>query len=478
MVRNLPCPCQPQKKTRHRQSPFYVSTFPFTSFRPLPFGLKSTLAEFCTTTGYRQTSLNLHLSDLFPAKPSRWFCVLTSPVVPEFQLRDLPKLVPGPVVGDFLPGPCPFPETEIDRLRLDVHEAEMFQKCGGLLNQFVALDKPLKTALHGWGNQLTACPCECRSFPLSQQRLISRGLFGALFATSGDIVTGVGNLPGSRHIHPQELACLHGMLVDLDWAFDVKLSLACLGQMASPVQSCWVSSQLFAALCVLQGVQAPTPEESLLHHFRRFHASVVSSMPAVANHNAFHGFCARFVAALQCSHQQHAGPSKDPLSVDDWEQNRQNSQRRGRNDLLKEEKHEDKQPATGKQGPEKSEKQPATETQALENQPADGTPGPSAALCVSQCTQSPVHAKPLDGQFLQRPSQPPAAPSTLFQSDAIHGGIPAFASTQVPASWTGQPFANADPPSHATQCTGILMPWTFRMLPFQNHHRLISQQVP
>ena len=40
MVRNLPCPCQPQKKKRHRQSPLYVSTFPFPSFRPLPFGLK------------------------------------------------------------------------------------------------------------------------------------------------------------------------------------------------------------------------------------------------------------------------------------------------------------------------------------------------------------------------------------------------------------------------------------------------------
>ena len=31
---------RPQEKTRHHHSPLYVSTFPFTSFRPLPFGLK------------------------------------------------------------------------------------------------------------------------------------------------------------------------------------------------------------------------------------------------------------------------------------------------------------------------------------------------------------------------------------------------------------------------------------------------------
>ena len=54
MVRNLPCPCQPQKKTRHRQSPLYVSTFPFTSFRPLPFGLKFCPCQHNTLTSGSQ----------------------------------------------------------------------------------------------------------------------------------------------------------------------------------------------------------------------------------------------------------------------------------------------------------------------------------------------------------------------------------------------------------------------------------------
>ena len=398
-------------------------------------GVQQKILEFCRITGYRQQCIDLHLSDVFPARRSRWFCVLTNPIVPPFTLRALPKLDPFPVVGDFLPGPCTVSKSDFESLLLDRYETGKYQAYGGLASNFVSFDSVLPTALHGWGNQLQGCPCGCRDYPMSEQRLQSRGLFAALFQVAGEYETYSWRLPCSRHIHPKELSCLHGMLVDLDWSYNPKLSLACLGQMASPIQSCWISAQLKVALSELQGLVASSPEEALLHHFRRFHASLVNSMPEVVQHSKFQDFCGRFVHALKFSHDYHAGPSMDPLCIDDFEtQEQKNSQRRGRHDLLKGQTL-DKQPASGKQEPENSSQQPAPETRVLEKQPADGTPGPCFVPDVSQCTQSPVHAMPASyhGSGPSPIANPPnnPVPSELFCAHKLHGGIPAFANSGV-----------------------------------------------
>lgn len=51
---------------------------------------------------------------------------------------------------------------------------------GGLFENLVNVAAPFKTALHGWANQLTGCPCLCRQYPFSEERLKSKGIFGAL----------------------------------------------------------------------------------------------------------------------------------------------------------------------------------------------------------------------------------------------------------------------------------------------------------
>ena len=70
---------RPQEKTRHHHSSLYVSTFPFTSFRPLPFGLKSYLGStdstrtetFCTSL----LTAWVHCSMTSPPSPVLHRCV-------------------------------------------------------------------------------------------------------------------------------------------------------------------------------------------------------------------------------------------------------------------------------------------------------------------------------------------------------------------------------------------------------------------
>ena len=85
-----------------------------------------------------------------------------------------------------------------------------------------------------------ACPCGCRSFPFTDQRLASGGLHGLLIQTPGLFKCGQPVYPNFRHIHPDELALLNGMPPGLDCGNSRKMTLCALGQLASPLQSIWI----------------------------------------------------------------------------------------------------------------------------------------------------------------------------------------------------------------------------------------------
>ena len=411
--------------------------------------VQAMIRSFCLQTGFRQAECNLQLSHLMPATRDRWWCVLVHPIVPQIQLAPLPKLEPAAVFGDLFPMLHPWPADDIDQLRLDRYESWKFQECGGLAKNLILSNEPLRTALHGWGNQLAACPCGCRTQGMSDSRLRERGLFGALLLVGGDYSWSTMTLPCTRHIHPVELAALHGLPLDVQWHPSLRGSLAALGQLASPVQSCWVISQVqchFAELC---GRPMFTPEQGLMKHFERFFCSLGEILPVMFQHPRVQAFSHRVHSLLREHHQFRLVPSS--VAFDDREKSL-NSQRRGRQDLLMIEDRQ-KQPAVGMQEPIQEEKQPATEPRELEKQkqPADETQALKEEAVSPKWTQSPVHAMPCPQTDGAGPSHTPiqlaAQPSSQFLANQVHGGIPAFATVRnatVPRS-DSEPLQNSLP---------------------------------
>ena len=109
------------------------------------------------------------------------------------------------------------------------------------------LHSPMPTALHSWGNQCYPCPCGCRQ-DFSHARLQSKGLHGALVLQEAK-----GDASTFRHVSPIEAAIANGLPIIGNSSRNQRLALAGIGQLASPLQSCWIfahiRSHLQAAQC-------------------------------------------------------------------------------------------------------------------------------------------------------------------------------------------------------------------------------------
>lgn len=201
------------------------------------------IRDWCKATGFWFTDCVLNLEHFWVARRERWWCLLSSPCIPKFELKSLPRQIRAPVVADFLPIFPSWPDEQLQQLLVDEYEYGCFDRFGGLHSVLIDLHKPLSTALHGWGNQLTGCPCSCRKGPMSLQRLSSKGLFGALLPCDGTMTVQNEKVQCVRHIHPWECAILNGAKPDRPWLINLKLGLCGLGQMASPFHSGWVFGQ-------------------------------------------------------------------------------------------------------------------------------------------------------------------------------------------------------------------------------------------
>lgn len=47
-----------------------------------------------------------------------------------------------------------------------------------------------------------------------------------------------------RHMHAVEVALLVGVPVNINWSNNMRLNLCAIGQLAAPLQSLWIGSQL------------------------------------------------------------------------------------------------------------------------------------------------------------------------------------------------------------------------------------------
>ena len=82
-------------------------------------------------------------------------------------------------------------------------------------------------------------------------RLQEKGLHGVLHSLDGFATSGNDTFHTMRHLHPREVALLNGLnpkYVSNDPQFHLRLELAAVGQMGSPLQSNWVINQILFQL--------------------------------------------------------------------------------------------------------------------------------------------------------------------------------------------------------------------------------------
>lgn len=132
--------------------------------------IRKVLVRWCRITGFnaRETYLDLHT--IWPSKRSRWWVLLSFGGSSPPTLEPLPVIDPAPCVEDVLVSFPEWPSDQMKQLKLDAYELRMFCSYGGLETNMVDMHQPLKTALHSLGNQMTGCPCGCRSWPMKLER--------------------------------------------------------------------------------------------------------------------------------------------------------------------------------------------------------------------------------------------------------------------------------------------------------------------
>eukprot|EP00438_Fugacium_kawagutii_P029788 Skav227161 [mRNA] locus=scaffold502:180634:185295:- [translate_table: standard] len=209
--------------------------------------VQSLLQEFRSATNYniRQKILDLHHT--FPARRQRWWCILVHPSFPIGDIPDMPSHRFDPIIIHVIPRSLQLEESTKQALELDDFEESVFSQVkGGISTYVIDTWKQLPTATHSWGSQLTGCPCQCRPFGFSMQRIEKRGLHGVLVPMeSTDPMHS--NPTKFRHLAAEEVAVLHGLpptYVHEQSCKQAKLTLAGVGQMAAPLQGAWVVSNM------------------------------------------------------------------------------------------------------------------------------------------------------------------------------------------------------------------------------------------
>ena len=209
--------------------------------------VQTILKAFHQLTGYYVHQDVEQLSNLWPAKRNRWWCVLSHPMLGKITWNHLPKVVPTPIISHVIDNFLQCMDEELKQIELDTYELRHFDN-HGYHNNLVPLHGKMATSLHSIGNQFTGCPCHCRSHPFTNERIQKGGLHSLLIRINGETKIAGESFPRHRYIHPCELALLNGMFPDMHWGDNLKLALAGLGQLASPLQSCWIGSHVIQHL--------------------------------------------------------------------------------------------------------------------------------------------------------------------------------------------------------------------------------------
>ena len=224
------------------------------------------LASFVQSTGFTCHQRLLELHECWPARRTRWWCVLARPDLGIQEFPSLPKLDVKPNLFHLMPKLPTMSDKDMQELTLDLYELRNFHEHGRGINQHETnFHKPLPTAVHSWGSQLRHCECGCRQTGFHPDRLKDKGLYGQLVRIEGTTGPITHNYPSMRHLHPKEVALANGLppsYVD-DQPPNARLWLAGVGQMASPIQGLWVFANALHDCHKKWGLSFPKPIELL-----------------------------------------------------------------------------------------------------------------------------------------------------------------------------------------------------------------------
>ena len=153
-------------------------------------------------------------------------------------------------IRDVLPDLHITSATADAQLYLSESELEIFGRLKALHEFEIDVKRPLPTALHAWGNQLTACPCGCRHAGLSPSRLMSQGLHACLAKDPRK---------AWRHLSGHEVACPL-----------LRCTLIPGSTLLSLLQAGWVGAAVLCSLFTMGvDIQKPMDPILVLHAQRR-----------------------------------------------------------------------------------------------------------------------------------------------------------------------------------------------------------------
>eukprot|EP00435_Cladocopium_sp_Y103_P013223 s3565_g3.t1 len=281
--------------------------------------VQSQLKSFARQTGYSVHQNILHLHNTWPAYRTRWFAVLSLPMLGITHIPDMPQMEFIPSIMHLMQIHPHLPHDESNQLSLSVFELRHFHdQPKGISSSIINMAKAMPTATHSWGTQLLACHCGCRDRGFSAARIANKGLYAVLIPLGTMVKAGSEWFHGMRHPHPKEVAIINGLdprYLDNSNPFTLKFLLSGVGQMASPLHGVWLFSNLFFQM-KKQGfpIQAQPPRHVIAEVCQELLKARSATWPHVIRNRStvlFERELARLDHPLTSLHQDDVDPYVD-----------------------------------------------------------------------------------------------------------------------------------------------------------------------
>lgn len=135
-------------------------------------GVVEFLHEFALAMQFQWKSFILHLDEAWPTRRTRWWCVLLpTEAAPFLHLTDLPRASHLQRVSDLIPMWPVWNVYDEAQLVWDLQERNFLEQFAVLSDLVLQVSAKCPTLLHSLAHLDRACPCGCRAFGLSFQRL-------------------------------------------------------------------------------------------------------------------------------------------------------------------------------------------------------------------------------------------------------------------------------------------------------------------
>ena len=223
--------------------------------------LQAGLQSLAECLGWTFHGLQLRLEGQWPMLRHRWWCALFPSEWGNKPLSQWGSTDVEVAIDRLLPRWGIFSATEEDDLALTVAEYDDFMDDRyGRSQRILQPSSKCPTLLHSYANTHRPCPCSCRTAPLSESSLLNKGLRGYFVRSSRT------SMP--RFLHPMEAGLLLGLPLTVKHLRPPRSALCLLGQVASPLQSLWVYTQVLNAASTFVSGLSSINETQVLHRYK------------------------------------------------------------------------------------------------------------------------------------------------------------------------------------------------------------------